>query len=113
MPQAGVKRLICAYESGDRKVERQADADFHEAIAEASHNSMFLYLHAGMVRMLREHISLNLIGMQDPTGDVTNQLRAQHLCIWDAIRQRQPDVARQAMLTHIDFTRSELARRED
>ena len=74
---------------------------------------MFLYLHAGMVRMLREHISLNLIGMQDPTGDVTNQLRAQHLCIWDAIRQRQPDVARQAMLTHIDFTRSELARRED
>lgn len=108
-----VGRLVQAYESGDRNAERQIDADFHEAIAEASHNSMFLYLHSGMVRMLREHISLNLIDLEDPSGEVTNQLREQHLAIWDAIRQRQPDAARQAMLTHIDFTRSELARRED
>ena len=108
-----VKRLVLAYDGGDRHAERQADADFHEAIAEASHNSMFLYLHSGMVRMLREHISLNLIGLEDSGGEVTNQLREQHLCIWDAIRQRRPDAARQAMLTHIDFTRSELARRED
>ena len=106
-----VKHLIRAYENGDRAAERQADADFHEAIAEASHNSMFLYLHSGMVRMLREHISLNLMGLEDPTGDVTNQLREQHVCIWEAIRQHQPDRARQAMLSHIDFTRSELARR--
>ncbi len=108
-----VKQLIRAYDSGDRNAERQADADFHEAIAEASHNSMFLYLHSGMVRMLREHISLNLRDLQDPTGEVTKQLREQHLSIWDTIRQRQPDAARQAMLAHIDFTRSELARRED
>lgn len=108
-----VKRLTRAYETGDRSAERQADADFHEAIAEASHNSMFLYLHSGMVRMLREHISLNLMGLEDASGEVTNQLREQHQRIWDAIRQRQPDGARQAMLTHIDFTRSELARRED
>lgn len=108
-----VKRLILAYDSGDRNAERQADADFHEAIAEASHNSMFLYLHSGMVRMLREHISLNLMGMQDPTGEVTSQLREQHLGIWAAIRQREPDKARQAMLAHIDFTRSELARRDN
>jgi GntR family transcriptional repressor for pyruvate dehydrogenase complex len=108
-----VKRLIKAYESGNRNDERQADADFHEAIAESSHNSMFLYLHSGMVRMLREHISLNLKDMQDPTGEVTNQLREQHLSIWEAIRQRLPDKARQAMLAHIDFTRSELAQREN
>lgn len=108
-----VKRLLKAYETGDRDGERQADADFHEAIAEASHNSMFLYLHSGMVRMLREHISLNLMGLQDPTGEVTSQLREQHQSIWEAIRQRQPETARQAMLVHLDFTRSELARRSD
>lgn len=107
-----VSRLVLAYDSSDRSAERQADADFHEAIAEASHNSMFLYLHSGMVRMLREHISLNLKGMHDQTGEVMNQLREQHLAIWEAIRQRQPDSARQAMLVHIDFTRSELARRD-
>jgi len=107
-----IKRLLLAYDSGDRSEERQGDADFHEAIAEASHNSMFLYLHSGMVRMLREHISLNLKDMEDPSGEVTRQLRAQHLSIWQAIHQHQPENARQAMLEHIDFTRSQLAQRE-
>jgi GntR family transcriptional repressor for pyruvate dehydrogenase complex len=37
-------------------------------------------------------------------------LRDQHLKVWDAIRKRQPDAARQAMEEHIEFTRAELAR---
>ncbi len=107
-----VKRLDKAYATANKEEERLADADFHEAIAESSHNSMFLYLHSGMVRMLREHISLNLKGLEEPTGDVASQLRAQHLEIWDAIRDRDPETARRAMLQHIDFTRDELTRRE-
>jgi len=107
-----IKRLTGAYETGDKNEEYTADADFHEAIAEASHNSMFLYLHAGILRMLREHISLNLMGMEDPSGKITDDLRRQHLGIWEAIRKHQPDAARQAMLAHIDFTRIELARRQ-
>lgn len=106
-----VKRLTKAYAMGEKKEEHKADADFHEAIAEASHNSMFLYLHASILRMLREHISLNLMDMEDASGRVTEDLRRQHLGIWEAIRKHQPDVARQAMLAHIDFTRSELERR--
>lgn len=106
-----VKRLTKAYARGEKKEEHKADADFHEAIAEASHNSMFLYLHASILRMLREHISLNLMDMEDASGRVTEDLRRQHLGIWEAIRKHQPDVARQAMLAHIDFTRSELERR--
>ncbi len=108
-----VRRLTDAYDTGEKEEEYRADADFPEAIAEASHNSMFLYLHSGIVRMLREHICLNLMAMEDPTGDVTEHLRQQHLGIWDRIRAQQPDQARQAMLAHIDFTWSELARRED
>jgi GntR family transcriptional regulator, transcriptional repressor for pyruvate dehydrogenase complex len=108
-----IKRLIAAYDTRNKAEERVADADFHEAIAEASHNSMFLFLHSGIVRMLREHISLNLMGLDDQTGDVTNHLRRQHLCIWDAIRNHRPEAARQAMLVHIDFTRTELAKRND
>ena len=109
---ATIKRLLEAYETGEKSEEYRADADFHEAIAEASHNSMFLYLHAGILRMLREHISLNLMGMEDQTGKVTDHLRQQHVAIWDAIRKHQPEEARRAMLMHIDFTRTELARRE-
>lgn len=100
-------RMCAAYDSGDRPAEQRADADFHEAIAEASHNSMFRHLHAGIVRMLREHISLNLTGM----SDATTQLRQQHQAIWEAIRLGQADQARAAMLIHLNFTWSELANR--
>jgi len=72
---------------------------------------MFLYLHASILRMLREHISLNLMDMEDASGKVTADLRRQHLGIWEAIRMHRPDAARQAMLAHIDYTRSELERR--
>lgn len=108
-----IERLVLAYDTGNKAAERVADADFHEAVAAASHNSMFLFLHAGIVRMLREHISLNLMGLDDQTGEVTRQLRRQHLAIWDAIRAKDPEAARQAMLVHIDFTRDELVRRSD
>ena len=107
-----IKCLINAYETGNKSEEHKADADFHEAIAEASHNSMFLYLHSNILIMLREHISLNLKVLEEASGKVTAQLRQQHLAVWEAIRKHQPEAARQAMLVHIDFTRSELARIE-
>ena len=109
---ATIERLNGAYDAGDKPTEHRADADFHEAIAAASHNSMFRHLHAGIIRLLRQHISLNLSGMQDVTGEVTLRLRQQHMAIWDAIRCARPDLAREAMLAHIDFTWTELARRE-
>ena len=112
-----VKRLLEAYKSGgdgstggDRSEEHRADADFHEAIAVASHNSMFLYLHSSILRILREHISLNLIGLESHSRIVADHLREQHLNVWNAIRKRQPDAARQAMEAHIEFTQAELAR---
>ena len=109
--EAIVRRLDAAYASGDQEAEHSADADFHEAIAEASHNSMFLYLHSSMLRMMREHISLNLQGLEDEAGRPVEVLRAQHFGIWEAIRQKAPDLARQRMLEHIDFTRAELQKR--
>jgi GntR family transcriptional repressor for pyruvate dehydrogenase complex len=107
-----IKRLVKAYDSGDRREEHQADADFHYAISEASHNKMFLYLHSSIVSIMREHITLNLMDMEDPSGEMTRHLREQHLRVWDAVRKHQPDAARQAIVAHIEFTASELARRE-
>ncbi|MBL8396674.1 MAG: FadR family transcriptional regulator [Candidatus Accumulibacter sp.] len=111
--EEAVIRLLAACRSGQKEEEYRADADFHELIAEASHNSMFLYLHSGIVRMLREHISLNIIGLEDPSGEMTERLCRQHLEIWEAIRTHRPEDARRAMLAHINFTWAELARRSD
>jgi len=107
-----VKRLTKAYKASDRKEEARADADFHEAIAEASHNSMFRFLHAGLIRMLREHIALNLHRMHDLEGSMAVNLMEQHLAIWQAIKTRQPEQARLAMRHHIEFTWGELRQRE-
>lgn len=108
-----VKRLTKAYKAGDRKEEARADADFHEAIAEASHNSMFRFLHAGLIRMLREHIALNLHRMHDLEGTMAINLMEQHLAIWQAIKTRKPEDARAAMRRHIEFTWGELRLRDD
>jgi GntR family transcriptional repressor for pyruvate dehydrogenase complex len=105
-----VDRLNAAYDNHDKPGEYRADADFHEAVSIASHNSMFRHLHAGILRMLREHISLNLQELHEMSGDMTEALRQQHNAIWDAIRDGKPDVARKEMLAHIDFTWTELAR---
>jgi GntR family transcriptional repressor for pyruvate dehydrogenase complex len=106
-----IGRLDAAYDAGNKNDEQLADADFHEAIAEASHNSMFLYLHSNMLRMLREHISLNLRSMAEDSGRTTRILREQHHRVFDAIRSKDPEAARRAMLEHIDFTKSELQKR--
>jgi hypothetical protein len=63
---ATIERMLMAYENRDRKAQHQADADFHESISHASHNTMFLYLHTGIVRLLREHIRLTCDGPGGP-----------------------------------------------
>lgn len=107
-----VARLENAHRQGNKSELVQADTDFHEAVAEASHNSMFRHLHAGVIRMLREHIALNLREMEAPAGEISVLLLDQHLAVWRAIRERQPDAARESMRRHIDFTWHELKRRE-
>ncbi|HEX5392197.1 MAG TPA: FadR/GntR family transcriptional regulator [Rhodocyclaceae bacterium] len=108
-----VKRLTKAYKAGDRREEARADADFHEAIAEASHNSMFRFLHAGLIRMLREHIALNLTRMHDQAGITAGHLMEQHLAVWQAIKSRQPEEARAAMRRHIEYTWGSLREQEE
>jgi GntR family transcriptional repressor for pyruvate dehydrogenase complex len=103
-----VKRLQAAHRDGDRNGEAKADADFHEAIAEASHNTMFRHLHAGVIRMLREHIALNIDQMRVRSDAVSETLLVQHLAIWDAIRRGDGGAAGSAMCVHIDFVRERL-----
>ena len=93
---------------GESLKEAHADAQLHEAIALASHNVMFLHLHNSVLSMLREHISVNRAGLQELDAGVSEQLLQQHQVVCDAICSGQPEEARTAMHTHIDFVRSRL-----
>lgn len=92
--------------SGDTVAESKADVQLHEAIAQASHNTMFLHLHTSVLGILREHISLNHDGLRTLDPDVSQQLLLQHRAVCDAICGRRPEEARTAMQAHIDFVRS-------
>ncbi|ELX13376.1 transcriptional regulator GntR family [Janthinobacterium sp. HH01] len=92
----------------DQAVEASIDARLHEAIALASHNSMFLHLHASVLGILREHITLNGSSLRALDAEVSGQLLQQHRAICQAICARRPEAARTAMQAHIDYVVSRI-----
>jgi len=109
---AGIRTLLAGLEQAriDEKAAEEAalDAQLHEAIALASHNSMFLHLHASVLGILREHITLNGSNLRALDAEVSGQLLQQHRAICQAICGRRPEAARTAMQAHIDYVVSKL-----
>ncbi len=100
-----MRDLEKARNANDMAAEAKADTSFHEAIARASHNSMFLHLHASVIGMLREHIATSGTGLREHDVEASEILLLQHKALCNAICMRKPEEARTAMQTHIDFVR--------
>ncbi len=109
--RALLRELETAHANDDRAVEVATDSKLHEAIARASHNTMFLHLHTSVIGMLREHITVNAAGMTQEDAGASDQLLRQHRTVCDAICAHRPEEARTAMQTHIDYVRSHFERR--
>jgi len=109
---AGIRALQAALEQArldeQEAAEAALDAQLHEAIALASHNSMFLHLHASVLVILREHITLNGSNLRALDAEVSGQLLQQHRAICQAICGRRPEAARTAMQAHIDYVAGKL-----
>lgn len=103
-----MRTLDAARRADDKAAEAQADAKLHETIAKASHNAMFLHLHASVLGMLREHITASGTGLREQSEDASALLLLQHRTLCEAICSRRPEEARTAMQTHIDFVRARL-----
>ncbi|ARF86035.1 glycolate utilization operon transcriptional activator GlcC [Burkholderia cenocepacia] len=76
--RALLRELETAHANDDAAVEAATDAKLHEAIALASHNTMFLHLHTSVIGMLREHISINVAGMTMEDEQASELLLLQH-----------------------------------
>jgi len=101
-----LRELERSRKCGDTQREAAADAQLHDAIALASHNTMFLHLHTSVVGMLREHITSTGTDMRLRGGAASDQLLIQHRALCEAICTRRPEEARTAMHAHIDFVRN-------
>ena len=101
-----MRELERSHACDDKDSEAAADAQLHDAIALASHNTMFLHLHTSVLGMLREHITISGTDVRLQGPAESGQLLIQHRAVSDAICSRRPEEARTAMHAHIDFVRS-------
>lgn len=96
-----------AHRKDDSSDEADADADFHQAIYEASHNLVMLHIMRALSDMLRQDVFYNRAKLYQRQG-VRELLLDQHRAIHDAVMAADPEAARAAAEFHIDFTRDAL-----
>ena len=80
----------------------QTDVEFHQAIAEASHNVLIGHLSSSLHKVMEGHVQGNLEYL-NARPDMWEQLKLQHRAIWDAVRERRMEVAGRAAHQHLDF----------
>ncbi len=101
-------KMQAAHTKRNPSDEARLDADFHMAIVEASHNVIMLHMMRSMFQLLREGVFYNrqIMFSQNTTRAA---LLDQHQAINGAIQARDPDAARDAVKTHLDFVKAALA----
>jgi GntR family L-lactate dehydrogenase operon transcriptional regulator len=86
----------------DPDLAAQADARFHLAIAEASHNAVLLQMMRGLFELLRATVTENRQRMYT-VRHTHAQLARQHLAVMDAILRGDAEAARTAVWQHLEF----------
>ena len=104
---AAFEALLAAHEQGDAARQAQADADFHLAIAEASHNLVLLQVMRALFRLLQSNISQNREKLYT-LPQTFAPLLAQHRALKDAVLAGDADRARHAAHEHLAFVHGSL-----
>jgi GntR family transcriptional repressor for pyruvate dehydrogenase complex len=92
-----------------RAEEGAADASFHLAIAEASHNAVLLHTIRGLFDLLKRNVVTNIGGMYALRNETRDMLMNQHQELFDAIIGRRADEAREVIHRHISYVQDVLA----
>lgn len=102
------KKMEVAHTKRNPAEEAHLDADFHLAIIEASHNIIMLHMMRSMYELLREGVFYNrtVLFKQRMTRET---LLGQHRAINDALQKREPEKARAAVESHLNFVEESLS----
>ncbi|QTD58847.1 MULTISPECIES: transcriptional regulator LldR [Acinetobacter] len=87
---------------GDDGQAAIADAKFHLAIAEASHNLVLIQMMRGLFDLLQYNVVLGRRKVYTEAHRF-DQLHDQHFQVMDAIERQDPEAARSAVCGHIEF----------
>lgn len=99
-----VKQMQKAFEEG-RSWEKE-DADFHLAIAQATHNTIQVHIMSGIYDLLKQSMAKVFVNR-----DQVRRLIDHHHQIFLAIKNRSPEKARKKTLDHLNFVEAELKKR--
>ena len=102
-----LEQMDVAAQTHHLEQQSEADVNFHQAIAEASHNVLFSHLSNSLLTMLHRHTQKNLANMFSAGGD-KSQLRAQHQAIYDAIAAHDAKRATAEAQAHIAYVEDTL-----
>ncbi|WP_044874049.1 FCD domain-containing protein [Pseudomonas sp. LFM046] len=112
------ERLTDAYEAlqacyapgskATRADEGAADARFHLAIAEASHNAVLLHTIRGLFDLLKHNVVTNIGGMYLQRSETRGMLIEQHRALYTAIVERRAEEAREISHRHIQYVQEVL-----
>ena len=106
--QAIFDKMEEAHKKRNPEEEAQLDAQFHMAIIEASHNVVMLHMMRSMYDLLRGGVFYNRqVMFKQRTSRAA--LLDQHREINAALQARDPEAARTAIETHLDFVAVALA----
>lgn len=89
--------------------EGLADARFHLAIAEASHNAVLLHTIKGLFDLLKRNVVTNIGGMYAQRGETRDMLMHQHQELFEAIVAGHAEEARAISSRHIHYVQEVLA----
>ncbi len=107
MIREAYERLLHYQAQGQDELSADADAAFHLAIAEASHNVVLIQMMRNVFKLLRYNVAL---GRRKLYADQQrfDQLNLQHAEVLEAIERRDPEAASRAVRQHLDFVIQEV-----
>ncbi|RRV04123.1 GntR family transcriptional regulator [Pseudomonas sp. v388] len=91
-----------------RAEEGAADANFHLAIAEASHNAVLLHTIRGLFDLLKRNMVINIGGMYKQRSETRDMLIQQHRDLYLAIVEGRGEDAREISNRHITYVQEVL-----
>jgi len=94
--------LYDATKAKDMMRAATADADFHMAIAEASHNVALIHITRSLFDLLSNQMISNWEQLVT-SDEYCEQIHDQHQYIYEAIASGEPDLARNAAHSHLSY----------
>ncbi|MEX5492036.1 FCD domain-containing protein [Pseudomonas asgharzadehiana] len=91
-----------------RAEEGVADARFHLAIAEASHNAVLLHTIRGLFDLLKRNVVTNIGGMYQQRTETRDMLINQHRDLYLAIIEGRAEQAREVSTRHLEYVQEVL-----